>query len=584
MPCVDRSGLNEWKERLQTGIRGCVPSAGSSRRVRVRVGGLSSSVDSWGAHRTGGAGRQGQRATNCRRKRFFLEGEEGRADARQHSLSRAAGACALLPSKKTSFFEPPEMGSRDRKSCRGRESCPWRLSARADRTTSILGISGASGSRLALRALRLFAGSPDVERLHLVVSPRALVVARDEVAASLTSVDAFVDAAGLDAVSRGRVVLHPESAIDAPISSGSYQTRGMAVLPCSAGTLASIAHGTSRGLLQRAADVCLKERRRLVLGLSETPLSLVHAENILAATRAGAIVAPARAGVLRGADGGGDARRVPDCASRTSSTSRSTPPASAGRETAAPRGREAVPLPRHVRAHGLRAPVRAPLGRPRGARRPAAADARPHPRRDGRRALGRDGVQPHRRPPHRRREPPHAGARHPGRARLRPRGVRLLRRSRPSSSSPRRGASTRCASRSSRRPPRRPRLLVRQARHGSLPRRPRPRPRDRARRGLDRRHGRVRAAAGRPRPLGPLLGRGLRRHLQPAGRGVRPRRGPLLAARPPRRPAGRSTSRRSSTPSRSRSSMRSSCSSTEARSSGRASSSRASFSSASTSS
>jgi 4-hydroxy-3-polyprenylbenzoate decarboxylase len=66
----------------------------------------------------------------------------------------------------------------------------------------------------------------------------------------------------------------------------------MAVLPCSAGTLASIAHGTSRGLLQRAADVCLKERRRLVLGLRETPLSLVHAENILAVTRAGAIVAP----------------------------------------------------------------------------------------------------------------------------------------------------------------------------------------------------------------------------------------------------------------------------------------------------
>jgi 4-hydroxy-3-polyprenylbenzoate decarboxylase len=156
----------------------------------------------------------------------------------------------------------------------------------------ILGVSGASGSRLALRALRLFAGSADVERLHLVVSPRALVVARDELDASLTSVESFVDAAQLDASSRGRLVLHSESAIDAAISSGSYRTRGMAVLPCSAGTLASIAHGTSRGLLQRAADVCLKERRRLVLGLRETPLSLVHAENIVAVTRAGAIVAP----------------------------------------------------------------------------------------------------------------------------------------------------------------------------------------------------------------------------------------------------------------------------------------------------
>ena len=109
---------------------------------------------------------------------------------------------------------------------------------------------------------------------------------------------------------------------------------GMAVLPCSAGTLASIAHGTSRGLLQRAADVCLKERRRLVLGLRETPLSLVHAENILAVTRAGGDRRAARPRVLRGADRRGDARRVPARASRTSSTSRSTRPASAGRERA----------------------------------------------------------------------------------------------------------------------------------------------------------------------------------------------------------------------------------------------------------
>jgi len=66
----------------------------------------------------------------------------------------------------------------------------------------------------------------------------------------------------------------------------------MAVIPCSGGTLGSIAHGVSRGLLQRAADVCLKERRRLVLAFRETPLSLVHAENVVAATRAGAVVAP----------------------------------------------------------------------------------------------------------------------------------------------------------------------------------------------------------------------------------------------------------------------------------------------------
>lgn len=156
----------------------------------------------------------------------------------------------------------------------------------------ILGISGASGSRLGLRALALFSASPDVERLHVVVSPRALVVAKGELGRTIGTVEDLVDASGLAAASRGKLVLHPETAIDASISSGSYLTRGMAVLPCSAGTLAAIAHGTSRGLLQRAADVCLKERRRLVLGLRETPLSLVHAENIVRATQAGAVVAP----------------------------------------------------------------------------------------------------------------------------------------------------------------------------------------------------------------------------------------------------------------------------------------------------
>jgi 4-hydroxy-3-polyprenylbenzoate decarboxylase len=152
-------------------------------------------------------------------------------------------------------------------------------------------VSGASGTRLALRALALFAGSPDVAEVHLVISPRALVVAKDEEGIAGGD-EGFVAAAALSSEARARVVVHGAAALDAPIASGSFPTRGMAVLPCSAGTLAAVAHGLSRGLLQRAADVCLKERRRLVLGLRETPLSLVHAENIVLATRAGAIVAP----------------------------------------------------------------------------------------------------------------------------------------------------------------------------------------------------------------------------------------------------------------------------------------------------
>lgn len=117
-------------------------------------------------------------------------------------------------------------------------------------------------------------------------------MARGEVDEEIANAEDLVAAAQLSAAARAKVRLHAEGAVDAPISSGSFRTRGMAVLPCSAGTLAAIATGTSRGLLQRAADVCLKERRPLVLGLRETPLSEIHAENLLRVTRAGAIVAP----------------------------------------------------------------------------------------------------------------------------------------------------------------------------------------------------------------------------------------------------------------------------------------------------
>lgn len=145
---------------------------------------------------------------------------------------------------------------------------------------------------MGVRALELFASSEDVERLHLVVSPQALLVARNELGANVRTAAHLVAASGLAKKMRGKVVIHGENELDASISSGSFLTLGMAVLPCSAGTLAAIAHGLSRGLLQRAADVHLKERRRLVLGFRETPLSLVHAENVLQATRAGAVVAP----------------------------------------------------------------------------------------------------------------------------------------------------------------------------------------------------------------------------------------------------------------------------------------------------
>lgn len=174
----------------------------------------------------------------------------------------------------------------------GRRAGDAKLGAVSEGLPLILGVSGASGARLALRALGLFSASPDVPALHLVVTARALLVARDEVDGKIRTVRDYVAAVGLSRAARSKLVLHPEESVDASISSGSFRTRGMAVIPCSSGTLGSIAHGISRGLLERAADVCLKERRRLVLAFRETPLSLVHAENIAAATRAGAIVAP----------------------------------------------------------------------------------------------------------------------------------------------------------------------------------------------------------------------------------------------------------------------------------------------------
>jgi polyprenyl P-hydroxybenzoate/phenylacrylic acid decarboxylase-like protein len=156
----------------------------------------------------------------------------------------------------------------------------------------VVGISGASGTSLALHFLRLAASHPDVERIHLVVSSNALRVASHECEPPATTPAAIVDRCGLDPDAAARIIHHPHADIGASIASGSYRTDGMVIIPCSSATLAAVCQGASRGLIQRAADLTLKERRRLILALRETPFSLIHAENIAAATRAGAIVMP----------------------------------------------------------------------------------------------------------------------------------------------------------------------------------------------------------------------------------------------------------------------------------------------------
>ena len=156
----------------------------------------------------------------------------------------------------------------------------------------VVGVSGASGAVLGVRFLKSLAGSRQVSRVHLVITASALTVARNELAEKCGSLEGYLANLSLEPGVRKKVSVHSDADLAAPISSGSYPTAGMAVVPCSAGTLSAIANGTSRGLLQRAADVTLKERRPLVLAFREAPYSLIHLENMRAATLAGAIVMP----------------------------------------------------------------------------------------------------------------------------------------------------------------------------------------------------------------------------------------------------------------------------------------------------
>jgi 4-hydroxy-3-polyprenylbenzoate decarboxylase len=124
------------------------------------------------------------------------------------------------------------------------------------------------------------------------LSESSLAVARSELDSEIESADHWVSRLELPREFTRRIELHANDDVGASIASGSYPAAGMAVIPCSAGTLGAIANGISRDLVQRAADVCLKERRPLVLAFRESPYSLVHVENMRRATLAGAIVAP----------------------------------------------------------------------------------------------------------------------------------------------------------------------------------------------------------------------------------------------------------------------------------------------------
>jgi len=142
----------------------------------------------------------------------------------------------------------------------------------------IVGISGASG---AIYGVRLLEALHDKKiPAHLIVSKSAALTLKEETDVSIEHVRRLVQAT------------YQNSDIGAAISSGSFRTRGMVIAPCSIRTLSDIAYGTTDSLLSRAADVTLKERRRLVLVVREAPLHVGHLRSMLAATENGAVIVP----------------------------------------------------------------------------------------------------------------------------------------------------------------------------------------------------------------------------------------------------------------------------------------------------
>lgn len=143
----------------------------------------------------------------------------------------------------------------------------------------IVAITGASGAVYGVRLLQLLREVPGM-RTHLVVTPAGWMNIEHEMSLPRREVEALAD------------TVHAVRDVGASIASGSFQTDGMVVAPCSMRTLGSIAHGLSDNLVTRAADVALKERRRLVLMVRETPLNLAHLRNMTAVTEMGGMIFP----------------------------------------------------------------------------------------------------------------------------------------------------------------------------------------------------------------------------------------------------------------------------------------------------
>jgi 4-hydroxy-3-polyprenylbenzoate decarboxylase len=165
----------------------------------------------------------------------------------------------------------------------------------------VVAITGASGAVYARRLLEVLLQVG--RRVHAVMSPSARIVFREELEIELGSgplTPASLGLRGLSVEQQSLLTVHHHQDFMAPIASGSFLTAGMVICPCSGGTLSGVVHAASGNLIHRAADVHLKERRKLIVVPRETPLSLPQLENMKRAAEAGAIVLPAMPGWYHG--------------------------------------------------------------------------------------------------------------------------------------------------------------------------------------------------------------------------------------------------------------------------------------------
>ena len=183
----------------------------------------------------------------------------------------------------------------------------------------VMGITGASGAVYAVRTLQWLL--EESRRVHLVVSPDGWTVIRQELGfdrqITVDTLGELIQVANrfmgiseaeiaessvkvADVIRNNCVKIHQPNDYFSPIASGSYRTRAMIVCPCSGTTMAAIAHSSGRNLIHRAAEVHLKERRKLILVPRETPLSLPQIENMMRVTQAGGVVLPAAPGWYHG--------------------------------------------------------------------------------------------------------------------------------------------------------------------------------------------------------------------------------------------------------------------------------------------